>query len=71
MIKVLSYGVCCTAEICSAGVEITTREAEKQGRKDIATALRKACVDDINGPSKTLEQAQMLKQELSLIHKEV
>ena len=36
-------------------------QSQKMGRKEIATALRKADVDDINGSVKTLEQAQMLK----------
>ena len=60
------YEVRYTTGIFSAADEIMARKAEKIGRHYIATGLGKAYVDDINGSVKTMEQAQMLKNDLPL-----
>ena len=39
-------------------------QAKKHVLIDVAVALRIACVDDINGSAKYLEQAQLLKLNL-------
>ena len=64
VLKVLFYGVTSTAGICNAAMDIMIEPAEKLGLEDVARAVRKAYVDDINGFVKTEGQARKLKEDL-------